>query len=68
MWAGKGKLLGIGWFDFSADAWQTLTQGDALWVAAVLGHHVRREQDHQGASLGFEAWDAFVEDRGFCGR
>lgn len=42
------------WFCFSpADALQTLAQGDALGVAAVLGHRVRREQDHQGNPLGF---------------
>lgn len=41
------------WFRFSpADALQTLAQGDALGVAVVLGHLVRRERDHQGNPSG----------------
>lgn len=50
-----GKLLGIGWLVFSsADVLQALAQGNAVWAAAVLGHHVRREKDSQETPLGFK--------------
>lgn len=65
MWAGEGSSPGLILLcRCSANLLhrEMLSRLQQSWVISV-----QREQVCQGTPWGTEAWDAFVEDRGFCG-